>query len=85
MIIQANTDIYYKDQKLYTPNSKTMDFNGFSQKIIIQSIVDDDVNKEIIKFMNLLKRIDKGFEIFLHNKIRTILFKKKKMLTSKKI
>ena len=54
-----------------------MDFNGFSQKIIIRSIVDDDVNKEIIKFMNLLKRIDKGFEIFLHNKIRTILFKKK--------
>ena len=78
LIIQANIDIYDKEQKLYTPNSKAMDFNGFSQKIIIQSILDDDINKEIIKFMNLLKRIDKGFEIFLHNKIRTILFKKRR-------
>jgi len=36
IIIQANTDIYYIDQKLYTPNSKVMGFNEFNQKIIIR-------------------------------------------------
>ena len=27
--------------------------------------------------MELFKKIEKGFDLFLHNKIRTILFKKK--------
>ena len=54
-----------------------MDNNGFSQKIIINSILDQDINKEISNYMELFKKIEKGFDLFLHNKIRTILFKKK--------
>ena len=76
-IIQANSNIYNEEQKLYSPNSKAMDYNGFSQKIIINSILDQNINKEISNYMELFKKIEKGFDLFLHNKIRTILFKKK--------
>ena len=76
-IIQANSNIYDEEQKLYSPNSKAMDYNGFSQKIIINSILDQNINKEISNYMELFKTIEKGFDLFLHNKIRTILFKKK--------
>ena len=76
-IIQANSNIYDEEQKLYSPNSKAIDYNGFSQKIIINSILDQDINKEISNYMELFKKIEKGFDLFLHNKIRTILFKKK--------
>ena len=55
-----------------------MDHNEFSQKIIINSILDQNINKEISNYMELFKKIEKGFDLFLHNKIRTILFKKKR-------
>ena len=42
-IIQANSNIYDEEQKLYSPNSKAMDYNGFSQKIIINSILDQEI------------------------------------------
>ena len=66
-----------KGKNLYSPNSKAMDYNGFSQKIIINSILDQNINKEISNYMELFKKIEKGFELFLHNKIRTILFKRR--------
>ena len=73
VIIQANSNIYDEEQKLYSPNSKAMDYNGFSQKIIINSIL----YKNNSNYMELFKIISKGFDLFLYNKIRTILFKKK--------
>jgi hypothetical protein len=74
-IIQANSNIYNEEQKLFSPNSKAMDYNGFSQ-IIINSILDQNISKEIFNYM-YLKKIQKSFGLFLNNKIRTILFKKK--------
>ena len=42
-----------------------MDYNGFSQKIIINSILDQDINKEISNYMELFKKIEKGFDFFI--------------------
>ena len=40
------------------------------------------MNQEINNFFILLSNIAKVFEIFQHNKVRTILFKKKEILVS---
>ena len=74
-VIQANINIYKKEEKLYTPNSKAKDFMGFSQRILINAIKDININQEIIKFGEILANINSGIEIFLHNYIRTILIK----------
>ena len=48
VIIQENIEKYNKDDKLFTPFSKAKDFNGFSQKIIINSLKGDNIEQEII-------------------------------------
>ena len=76
-IIQENILLYKKEDKLFTPFSKAKDYNGFSQKIIINSIKGDNIDQEINNLGILLTSITEGFNLFLHNKIRTVLFKKK--------
>ena len=75
-IIQANLNMFKKEDKLYTPFSKAKDYMGFSQRTLINAIRDKDANQEIIKFGEILGNIDVGIEIFLHNYVRTILIKK---------
>ena len=48
--IKNSTNFYSKEDKLYTPFSKAMDYNGFSQRTIIDTI------KEEVVLTNLSKR-----------------------------
>ena len=83
--IQVNLRIYKKEDKLFAPHSKAKDFNGFSKRTLIDLIKNENIEEEIIKFGRLLTNINNDiFRIFLHNKARTILFKKKKGVDEQK-
>ena len=64
-----------------------MDYNGFSQRVIIDTIRENNINQEINNFSTLLMKMNdiNDIKYLIHNKVRTILFKKKEMLMNKKI
>ena len=65
--------------KLFTPKSKSYDYNDFSQRIIINQIKDKNYLNQINKFINILTNLsnNKSIEQVIHKNIRTILIKKK--------
>ena len=78
-ILNNNINYYSIEDKLYTPFSKAMDYYGFSQRIIIETIKENNIKEEINNFSTLLRKMKtiEDIKYLIHNKVRTILFKKK--------
>ena len=77
-ILEPNADKNPKGY-LYTPKSKAKDYNGFTQRFIINALKDEEPSIIYRKLRVLLEKISAngGIEHFIHKNIRTILFKKK--------
>ena len=84
--INKNVNLNNKGE-LIVPKSKAVDYMGFTQKMLIKVIKDDNQKNSIEKYSHILKVLfdNESLKIFLHNYIRIILIKKKKMLKQQKI
>ena len=84
-ILEPNADKNPKGY-LYTPKSKAKDYNGFTQRFIINALKDEEPSIIYRKLRVLLEKISAngGIEHFIHKNIRTILFKKKENADSQK-
>ena len=73
--------------KLFTPKSKSYDYNSFSQRIIINYIKDKNYLNQINKFINIITNLsnNNSIEQVIHKNIRTILIKKRKKRIQSKI
>ena len=71
---------------LYTPKSNAKDYNGFTQKFLINAIKDNEPSITFKKLRYLLNKITQngGIEHFIHKNIKTILIKKKENADSQK-
>ena len=69
----------FKNEKLYNPKSKAYDFNGFSQRQIINLIKDDEYINQIDKFSYILMLLSNNNSIdkLIHQNIKILFIKKK--------
>ena len=71
---------------LYTPKSKAKDYNGLTQKFIINALKDEEPSMVFKKMRKLLEVLSAngGIEHFIHKNIKNILFKKKENADTQK-
>ena len=69
----------FKNEKLYNPKSKAYDFNGFSQRQIINLINEDEYINQIYKFSYILMLLSNNNSIdkLIHQNIKILFIKKK--------
>ena len=72
---------------LFSPNSQALDFYGFSQRNLINMILDDDYKRVIDKFTTILVQLSNNncVDILIHNFIKVVLIKKRMKSTIQKI
>ena len=68
-----------KNEKLYSPKSKAYDFNGFSQRQIINLIKGDDYIKQIDKLSYIIMLLSNNncIDKLIHPNIKILFIKKK--------
>ena len=74
------------NEKIFTPKSKAMDYNGFTQKILIDMIKDNEILSSLNKFSYIIQKFSENnsIEILIHNFIRIVLIKKRDEIESYK-
>ena len=86
ILIYVKNNINNYIGNLYSPNSQALDFYGFSQRNLINMILDDDYKRVIDKFTTILVQLSNNncVDILIHNFIKVVLIKKKDEINNSK-